>query len=43
MFFIRRREKRIKDMSSKTKWLPNSSFATYFGKPAFENYGKFYY
>lgn len=22
-----------------TKWLPNSAFTTYFGKPAFENYG----
>ena len=26
-------------MESTTRWLPNSAFQTYFGKPAFENYG----
>jgi len=23
-----------------TRWIPNSSFTTYFGKPPFENYGR---
>lgn len=23
-----------------TRWLPNSAFQTYYGKPAFENYGR---
>ena len=23
-----------------TRWIPNSAFTTYFGKPAFENYGR---
>ena len=26
-------------METTTRWLPNSAFQTYFGKPAFENYG----
>lgn len=26
-------------MERTTRWLPNSAFQTYFGKPAFENYG----
>ena len=30
---------RLKKFYSTTKWLPNSAFTTYFGKPAFENYG----
>jgi len=27
-------------MEETTRWLPNSAFTTYFGKPAFENYGR---
>jgi hypothetical protein len=30
---------RIKRFYNTTRWLPNSSFTTFFGKPAFENYG----
>ena len=30
---------RIKKFYNTTRWLPNSSFTTFFGKPAFENYG----
>ena len=30
---------RLKKLYNTTRWLPNSSFTTYFGKPAFENYG----
>ena len=30
---------RLKQFSNTTRWLPNSAFTTYFGKPAFENYG----
>lgn len=30
---------RIKNLEETTRWLPNSAFVTYFGKPAFENYG----
>jgi len=30
---------RIKKFYNTTRWLPNSAFTTYFGKPAFENYG----
>jgi len=30
---------RLKKFYNTTKWLPNSAFTTYFGKPAFENYG----
>lgn len=26
-------------MGKTTRWLPNTSFTTYYGKPAFENYG----
>ena len=37
---IKRRKDRIKFMNETTRWLPNSAFMTYFGKPAFENYGK---
>ena len=29
----------LKKLYNTTRWLPNSSFTTYFGKPAFENYG----
>ena len=34
-----RRIDRIKKFNEQTRWLPNSAFQTYFGKPAFENYG----
>ncbi|MCQ2819176.1 MAG: hypothetical protein MJ252_18080 [archaeon] len=30
---------RLKRFYNTTRWLPNSAFTTYFGKPAFENYG----
>jgi hypothetical protein len=30
---------RLKNFYNTTRWLPNSAFTTYFGKPAFENYG----
>lgn len=30
---------RLKHFYYTTRWLPNTSFTTYFGKPAFENYG----
>ena len=30
---------RLKRFYNTTRWLPNSSFTTFFGKPAFENYG----
>ena len=30
---------RLKQLYNTTRWLPNSAFTTYFGKPAFENYG----
>ena len=30
---------RLKNFNNTTRWLPNSAFTTYFGKPAFENYG----
>ena len=30
---------RIKNLVNTTRWLPNSAFQTYFGKPAFHNYG----
>jgi hypothetical protein len=30
---------RLKNFYQTTRWLPNSAFTTYFGKPAFENYG----
>ena len=30
---------RLKKFYGTTRWLPNSAFTTYFGKPAFENYG----
>ena len=34
-----RRQERVKKFREQTRWLPNSAFQTYFGKPAFENYG----
>jgi hypothetical protein len=33
-------EKQMKDLHSTTRWLPDSAFTTYFGKPAFHAYGK---
>lgn len=30
---------RLKRFYNTTRWIPNSSFTTFFGKPAFENYG----
>lgn len=36
---IRRREERIKKMKAETRWLPDSAFTTYFGKPAWGIYG----
>jgi hypothetical protein len=33
-------EKRLADLNSTTRWLPDSAFTTYFGKPAFHAYGK---
>lgn len=32
--------KKKSDFNSTTRWLPDSSFTTYFGKPAFHAYGK---
>ncbi|CAG9319903.1 unnamed protein product [Blepharisma stoltei] len=37
---IERQEARIKKLNQTTRWLPNSAFTTYFGKPAFANYGQ---
>ena len=34
-----RRAERIKKFNEQTRWLPNTGFQTYYGKPAFENYG----
>ena len=31
---------RIANLNSTTRWLPDSAFTTYFGKPAFHLYGK---
>lgn len=36
---IKRREDRIQKFKEQTRWLPNSAFQTYYGKPAFESYG----
>jgi len=32
--------KRKSEFNNTTRWLPDSSFTTYFGKPAFHTYGK---
>lgn len=32
-------QKRIDELKSTTRWLPDSAFTTYFGKPAFHAYG----
>jgi hypothetical protein len=37
---INRRKERIRVLNETTRWLPNSAFYTYFGKPPFENYGR---
>ncbi len=36
---LKERQKRIKHFRNVSRDLPNSAFATYYGKPAFENYG----
>jgi hypothetical protein len=36
---LKLRQERIKEFERETRWLPNSAFKTYFGKPAFEAYG----
>lgn len=33
-------KKRQSEFNNTTRWLPDSSFTTYFGKPAFHTYGK---
>lgn len=37
---IKERQKRIKSFEYVTRDLPNSAFRTYYGKPAFEAYGR---
>lgn len=37
---LKRREDRIQRLNETTRWLPNTAFKTYFGKPPFENYGR---
>ena len=32
-------DKRIKKFTEQSRWLPNTAFQTFWGKPAFENYG----
>ena len=36
----KRQMERIKKLHQTTRWLPNSAFKTYFGKPIFANYGQ---
>jgi hypothetical protein len=33
-------KRRVSEFNNTTRWLPDSSFTTYFGKPAFHAYGK---
>ena len=33
-------KKRLDHLNATTRWLPDSAFTTYFGKPAFHLYGK---
>ena len=33
-------KKRLAEIHSTTRWLPDTAFTTYFGKPAFHTYGK---
>ena len=35
-----RQLERLKKLNQTTRWLPNSAFKTYFGKPVFANYGQ---
>lgn len=37
---LRRRLQRIKKFQGETRWLANSAFTTYFGKPAWGAYGQ---
>ena len=37
---VANRQKRIDDLNKWTRWLADTSFQTYFGKPAFHTYGK---
>ena len=37
---IKRREARIKKFKEQSRWLANTAFQTYFGRPAFCNYGR---
>lgn len=37
---IEQRKKKIKEFNKISRDLPNSAFTTYFGKPAFEAYGR---
>ena len=32
-------EKRVNEIKSTSRWLPDSAMTTYFGKPAFHPYG----
>lgn len=36
----RQLHKKVSDFNSTTRWLADSSFTTYYGKPAFHAYGK---
>lgn len=36
----KRQQERIKKLNQTTRWMANSSFKTYFGKPVFANYGQ---
>lgn len=36
----KRQQHRIKKLNQTTRWMANSSFKTYFGKPVFANYGQ---
>jgi len=37
---VQRRQDRIKKFQEQTRWIPNSSFNTFYGKSVFENYGR---
>lgn len=39
-YTLKNREKRIQKLNETTRWLPDSAFTTFFGKPAFHAYGK---
>lgn len=36
---LKRRKERLKKMKNTTRWLPNTAFTTYFGKPTWGPYG----